>query len=71
MKTIWTRGEKLDMENQNYMKKTKDKIISTRDINPLPPSVAVREQKKLCYRTFLVSIATLQKISPLWKPEIK
>jgi len=41
-------------------------------INPLPPSVAVRKQKKKYFRGyFQFSIITIKKISPPWKPEIQ
>jgi len=41
------------------------------DINPLPPSDAVRQQKIYFTGFFQFSIVTIQKLSPLWKPEIE
>jgi len=38
--------------------------------NPPPPSDAVRKQKKIILEDLSSSVLSLQKISPLWKPEI-
>jgi len=42
------------------------------NLNPLPPSDAVRKQKKICKRIFLVQyvLSKLKQISPLWNREI-
>jgi len=40
------------------------------NMSPLPPSDAVRKQKKNI-AAFKFSIVKILKISPLWKPEIK
>jgi len=39
------------------------------DLNPLPPSNAVRQQKKKYFcGSFQISIVLIKKIPPLWKP---